>query len=61
MPTAWLLIPAPHRPLLDRLADRYERTGQGEGDLAKAFLTTLRKAEALEDYAILVAGCPAQS
>lgn len=59
--TQWLIIPAPNWSLLTCLADRYALTGQGERELAMAFETALKKAEALKAYAILVAGCPAQS
>ena len=61
MGTRWLLIPAPNWPRLNDLADGYERTGQGEAELAATFQQTVEIAEVLASYVLAMAGRPSQS
>ncbi len=56
----WLLVPAPDWIRLKRLAERYERTGEGEAQVATAFKCTLELVEALTTYAVALAGQPSQ-
>jgi hypothetical protein len=61
MHPVWILVPAPDLALLNRLADRYERTGEGEAELATAFERTVQVGVNLASYAIAVAGRPSRS
>lgn len=55
------LLPAPNWPLLARLADRYERTGEGEAELPAAFEHTVELGEVLASYAVALVGGPRRS
>jgi hypothetical protein len=61
MRIALLLVPAPNRPLLSKLANSYERTGEGEPELTLVFERTVLNAEVLVDYAVLLGGRPSLS
>ena len=56
-----VLVPAPDWAQLNRLADRYERTGEGEEEFASAFQLTIKIGEVLTTYAQRLAGKPSQS
>jgi hypothetical protein len=43
------------------MADRYERTGQGEAELTTAFERTVNIGEVLASYALAMAGRSSQS
>lgn len=54
-------IPVPDWALVKSLADRYERTGEGETEFAAMFERTLEIGEILATYAVPVAGRPSRS
>ena len=56
-----LLVPAPDWAQLRRLADRYERTGEGEEEFATAFQQTIKIGEVLASYVQALTGKPSHS
>jgi hypothetical protein len=56
-----VLVPAPDWAQLNRLADRYERTGEGEEEFGKAFQQTIKIGEVLASYVQALTGTPSQS